>query len=144
MKSHSTNCPSAAFMYCLNEGCPRSASCLRQLAAREVSAEVQALKVLNPAAIPADAAQCPFFKAPATLRLAWGFRGLLDGLPAAEARQLTDRLKKHWSRTAYYRLRCGEQALTPADQQLVADALREVGIADAPVFDRYSEVTDWE
>lgn len=143
MKFHLTNAPSATFMYCLNDNCPRCTTCLRRQGAHEVPAEVQSMKVLNPAAIPADAAQCPFYKARTTIRLAWGFQGLLDSLPVATARQFTDLLLTQWPRSNFYRLRNGERALSPDAQQEVAKALRKVGITQEPVFDRYSEVTDW-
>lgn len=143
MKFHTTNAPSASFLYCLNDSCPRCATCLRCLAAHEVPAEVQSMKVVNPAAIPADTMLCPFFKEHSTLRLAWGFSTLLESLPVSAARQLAESLQERWNRTAYYRLRKGEQALTPTEQQDVADALREMGIDKEPVFDRYTEVTDW-
>lgn len=55
----------------------------------------------------------------------------------------TDLLLTQWPRSNFYRLRNGERALSPDAQQEVAKALRKVGITQEPVFDRYSEVTDW-
>ena len=72
------------FVHCFNNSCPRSAECLRHLAAENIPAEVRYVNIVNPRNIPAEG-ECPHFMPIIKVRIAWGVKELFDHVPHKEA-----------------------------------------------------------
>ena len=53
-------------------------------------------------------------------------------------------MREYFGTTHFYRLTRKERRFTPEDQQYVRDLLRQYGIEEEPVFDRYEENFGWE
>lgn len=143
-KSHTTNTPSAHFLFCLNGSCAHRKECLRALGV-DLVGEREAIRALNPSHYSSGAdEECAYFKPCTMQRLGWGIKTLLGNLRYNQSQQLREALKAHYPYATFYRMLDGKVPFCPADQQFVADTMRNLGLSDELVFDRYTEVFVWE
>ncbi|HJA83252.1 MAG TPA: hypothetical protein H9785_04705 [Candidatus Bacteroides intestinavium] len=85
------------FVHCFNARCPRAGECLRQLAARHVTAVRPTLKVVNPAVW----ADCLLFM---PILVVWGVRNCIDRMPHKEAACMNAWLNRTYSRMGHSRI----------------------------------------
>lgn len=52
-------------------------------------------------------------------------------------------LQCHFGRSQYYERRKGDIPLTPGEQELILDVLKQVGVSEELQFDQYEEAMDW-
>ena len=71
------------------------------------------------------------------VQYAKGFLGILENLTAKQVRLFAQRLISNSSRRTYYRVRSGERALSPAEQESILNVLKECGITAPMKFDSY-------
>lgn len=128
------------FVHCFNARCPRAGECLRQLAARHVTAVRPTLQVVNPAVW----ADCPLFMPIRPIRVAWGVRNCIDRMPHKEAEGMNAWLNRTYSRMGHSRIVRHIKPLMPADQKLVLEAFRRFGVTGEDVFDYCTYTYDWD
>ena len=131
------------FVHCFNARCPRAGECLRQLAARHVTAVRPTLQVVNPAVWPAEGAACPQFKPIRRVQEAWGVRDAIGRMPYREARRMIRWLNQAFPRMTLSRIVNHKRPLTPEEQQQVVRAFRERGMADEQVFAYVTDSFEW-
>ncbi len=132
------------YLHCLNPTCSRSANCLRHLAAQHVPAEVARIMAVNPANYPSEAERCIYFRSTEKQRYAWGISALFDNIPYKKAIYLKREIHDLYPRTTYYRILHQERGLSPAEQERISGLFTQIGIGEAPAFDRYTEEYEWD
>ena len=92
------------YVHCFIDSCPRAGECLRRLTARNAPATVETVRCVNPAAVPADKARCPYYRTTRKITLAWGLKHLLDDLPYNTAVSVNRDVRRLWAHTSYQRM----------------------------------------
>lgn len=142
-ESNTLSAPPYSFARCFNAQCSKAENCLRRLVAQQDTTEYPYITIVNPACVPADGNACPYFQTAEKFRAAWGVKQLLDKIPHADAVSIRKQLIGHFGKTKYYRFHREEYYLTPADQAFISQLFRSKGIAEEPLFDRYTEEYNW-
>ncbi len=132
------------YMHCLNPACPRSADCLRHIAAQHIPADVKKIVTVNPTNYPLEPDHCPYFRSTGKIRYAWGISTLFDDVPYKKAMYLKRMIHDLYPRTTYYRILHRERALSPEEQEEIAGLFAQIGLSEPPVFDRYTEEYYWD
>lgn len=132
------------YLHCLNPACSRSANCLRHLAAQHVPAEVARIMAVNPTNYPSEAERCIYFRSTEKQRYAWGISALFDNIPYKKAIYLKREIHDLYPRTTYYRILHQERGLSPTEQERITGLFTQIGIGEAPAFDRYTEEYEWD
>lgn len=127
------------YAHCLNNQCTQSTQCLRYLVAQNSTTQNNTFTIINPKCIPEDTATCTFFKSIQKVRLAWGIKHLLDGVPYKDGSSMRRKLISHFGKTTYYRIYRMERGLFPEDQDFIRQLFRGNGIAKEPEFEKYTD-----
>lgn len=135
--------PPVTFPLCIVTDCPLVDRCLRRQALLELEGPRRdTLPIINPFDLTTGDA-CPHFLEAKTTAMAAGFRGAMGAMPSSNVAAAKAAIAEIFSLRTYFRLRNGERAMTPAEQQAVAEVLERLG-APAPVrFDRYYDDYVW-
>lgn len=131
------------YALCLNDQCPRAATCLRQLSVQSVPAEKEYWNIISPKRLAALKGDCPFFRSNRKVRYARGFMNMLDNLPYNKRRSVIASLISYFGQRTYYRNRKGERLLTPDEQQAVLNIIKRHGASTSQEFDLYEEDYMW-
>lgn len=132
------------YVHCFHRECPRAKECLRHLVALNAPQSVTYIHTLNPAAYPKNPDRCPHFKPSAKVRLAWGLTGFYDNIPYRTAIALRRAIRAIYPKTTYYRLLNSERAISPKEQEKIAEIFVQFGITTPPTYDSYTEDYNWE
>lgn len=131
------------YLLCLNQQCPKAATCLRKLAERIVPDTVQYWSIISPKHLNMLKGDCPYYRPCEKVRFAKGFIGILENLPHKEMQTVISRLMGHFNRRTYYRIRKGERPLSPTEQQSVLRIIKSCGITQPLEFDAHYEDYNW-
>ncbi|MDY3788581.1 DUF6078 family protein [Bacteroides fluxus] len=132
-----------SYLLCIDGQCPKSATCLHYIAARYIPCTQISWSILSPAYIAALQGPCPYYSINRKVRYARGFLGILQQLTKEQTRQFSAQVIAASSRRTYYRIRCGERAICPQEQESLREVLRQCGVTDEPEFDSYFEDYQW-
>ncbi|MDL2213602.1 DUF6078 family protein [Bacteroides sp. OttesenSCG-928-D19] len=127
------------YAHCFNDQCIRGTQCMHHLVAQKCTPQHKTLTIINPKCIPADTADCPFFKSNQKVRTAWGIKHLLDNVPHKDGSTMRNQLINHFGRNAYYRIYRSERGLLPEEQEYIRQLFRKYGIENMPEFEKYTE-----
>lgn len=130
------------FSGCLHAGCPMAASCLRQVAYSQMMGEKEHLHIVNPQHCTLNA-DCKFFRNAKSVQYAKGFTNFQKKMFPDQYRMFMSTLILHFGRTAYFERRNGDTALSPAEQEIVLNALHKAGVEGEFEFDKYIELYNW-
>lgn len=130
----------SSFVHCFNARCPQAGECLRQIAARHVTAVHPVAQAVSPAVW----ADCSLFVPIRRIRVAWGVRNCIDRMPHKEAEGMNAWLNRTYSRMGHSRIVRHIKPLLPTDQKLVLEAFRRFGVTDEEVFDYCTFTYDWD
>lgn len=131
------------FAHCFNTQCTQANNCLRRLAATNSTAIRKFLPIVNPACIPKEGDDCPFFKPKIKKQIALGISNLLDNVPHKTALELRRQMVGHFGKTLYYRFLRKENELLPEHQVFIKQLFEQNGINEEPVFDSCRDSFDW-
>ncbi len=131
-------------MLCQNSGCARAETCLRYRCFHALTGGPVAVRVLSPSHYPQSEAACPHFRATEKVRVAWGIRNILNGLPYETAQRIKQELLSHFGRSKYYRFFREELPVLPDDQEAARAIFRRNGVEADPAYTRFSESFDWQ
>ena len=131
------------FLWCINRQCSKAETCLRQLAERLSPEELISCSAINPKHLAKFKNECPYFCSNKQVRYARGFLGILENLTSKQTHCFINRVISNSSRRTYYRVRNGERALSPAEQQNIINILKECGVTFSIEFDSYFEDYYW-
>lgn len=105
--------------------------------------ELISCSTINPKHLAKFKNECPYFCSNKQVRYARGFLGILENLTAKQTHFFINRVISNSSRRTYYRVRNGERALSPAEQQNIINILKECGVTFSIEFDSYFEDYYW-
>lgn len=125
------------FLWCIDRQCPKSGTCLRQVAERLAPTDLVQYSIVSPKHIASLGGECPYYCSSTKVQYAKGFLGILENLTAKQVRLFAQRLISNSSRRTYYRVRSGERALSPTEQESILNVLKECGITAPMKFDSY-------
>lgn len=127
------------YALCLNNQCPKAASCLHQLVLQSVPANKDYWNVISPKRLATIKGYCPFFRSSQKARYAKGFMNILDNLPYNKRKYIIISLIAYFGQRTYYRLRKGERLLAPDKHQEVLNIINRHDINTSFEFDAYVE-----
>lgn len=127
------------YLHCTNVSCPQAEHCLRFAAAQSIPASVVQYIVLNPAAAMRADGSCMQYQDAEPCRMARGMNQMLRQVRTGDIRLLRTQLCAIFGRSAFYRLKKGDQLITPAQQAEIADVMSRMAPYVAVQFDDYEE-----
>lgn len=130
------------FALCLNSECPLAERCLHQMVRRMVAADELVLHVYNPEVV-RGGKDCEYFRALKLDRYAKGFTRFQEEMKPRQYAVFSGSLMAQFGRNPYYERRRGERLLSPAEQEVVLQALRKAGIEENLEFDGYEYRINW-
>lgn len=132
------------YLLCLNEQCPKSATCLRHIAVRYMPPEEKVWNILSPTYLSNMSDECYYYCHNQKVRFACGFLGILKKLTQEQLSAFSSQVIATSSRRTYYRIRCGERSICPEEQQSLLNVLRQCGVTGILEFDSYYEDFQWK
>lgn len=132
----------ATYRLCGCTECPRSSTCLRHVAYRQLEPELTTLTLLNPRFLPTDG-NCSQWRDASPVRFALGFMKMQERMLPAQYRRFKWTLMGTFGRSHFYERRNGTRAMPPKEQALVENAAREAGLTLPFEFDKYEDRYDW-
>jgi len=127
---------------CVHSDCPLAASCLHQLAYKELCKTMERMWLINPSRC-TKAEDCKYYRNSEPVRYARGFSSFQDKMYPKQYAAFKQQLIARFNRNDFYRRRRGELALPPAEQAFVLDALRKAGVTEEMPFDSYEDRRNW-
>lgn len=127
---------------CLHSDCPLAGTCLHGMAYASLLEHETYLRLINPRQCSATA-DCQFYRNNQPVTYARGFTNFQRQMYPAQYQQFSVLLISHFGRNAFYERRRGATALSPKEQAVVLDVLREVGITQPFQFDHYEDHINW-
>lgn len=132
----------AGYAVCQHSDCVMAETCLHQIAYPTMLAENDILRLVNPSMCSKDAL-CKYYRSNAPITYARGFAHFQKRMFPEQYNRFSTMLIDRFGRNAYYERRRGDTALTPEEQRIVLDALKQVGITEEMKFESYEENTNW-
>ena len=127
---------------CIHSQCPKASECLHQIAYELLRKDKTYMHLINPDLCTADD-NCTYFRSNKPVRYACGFTKFQQRMFPDQYDRFCKILISHYRRTPFYERRRGETALSPAEQELILQTLKEVGVTEPMEFDHYEEAINW-
>lgn len=123
---------------CFLESCKRKNECLRYKAGLTLPNKEFTTYAVAPAAL--KKAQCPCFRSIGIVRIAAGFKGLMEDLKVGEMRSARlDLIRLLNGRSNYYRYLNGKHTLSPKQQEEIRKILHAHGYDGPTDFDSHQD-----
>lgn len=132
----------AKYAVCQFADCPQARNCLHQIACHSLMDSEKFLNLINPKLCTRDA-QCRFFRNSAPTLFAFGFKNMKEHMLPQQYVAFKEMLTERFGHTLFYERRRGDIPLTPEEQELIRQALQQVGVTEKLEFDRYEENLNW-
>ena len=129
------------FSLCIHDACPLVEQCLRHMAWTASPATEERINIINPKCIE-QGEDCHHYRSSTPGIYARGFLGMQAKMLPAQYAKFSERLMKHFSRTAYYEHRRGTMLCSPSDIAYIRGILDELGLSGLE-FDAYEEHYNW-
>ncbi len=131
------------FIHCFNAQCPRAGECLRQLAARHVTALRPVVQAVSPAVWEAEGNPCAYFRPIRCVRIAWGVRQAIGRMPYKEGQSVVKALNRIFTKATLNRITTCQRPLSPEEQKRIEALFASYGVTDGNVFDRVEMGYEW-
>ena len=131
------------FIHCFNAQCPRAGECLRQLAARHVTALRPVVQAVSPAVWEAEGNPCAYFRPIRCVRIAWGVRQAIGRMPYKEGQSVVKALNRIFTKATLNRITTCQRPLSPEEQERIEALFASHGVTDGNVFDRVEMDYEW-
>ncbi|MGN0225642.1 MAG: DUF6078 family protein [Prevotella sp.] len=140
-KKEYTSLPSG-YAVCEHIDCKLASTCLHQLAYDQLMQRETYLRLLNPRKCSKDE-NCEFYRDNKPIVYARGFTNFQKRMFPDQYQKFMRLLIGKFSRNPYFERRRGETALSPKEQEIVLNALKQVGVTEVMKFDGYEENINW-
>ena len=140
-KKFYTSIPSG-YPVCLHGDCPMAETCLHQIVYPTLLEKSDILYVVNPNRCSKDD-KCKFYRSNKPITYARGFAHFQKRMFPSQYDRFSMILTNKFGRTSYYERRRGDTALTPKEQRIVLDALKQAGVTEEMKFESYEENINW-
>ena len=131
------------YTLCIKNDCPKAATCLRHVAVKMMSSEVQRWSIISPAYLAQTEGECPVYRSAEKVQYARGFVRMMSALTVKQAHAVKENIVATFGMNMYYRMRRGERLITPAEQEEIYALLEKQGVSERPEFDAYVEDYLW-
>ena len=133
-----------SFALCFRTDCVSADHCLRSLAARDLGKERTTLYIINPNLVnPKGGNTCRFFQSSEKVKIAYGFKWMMDHVPSGRIWHIRDAICSMISQRTYYYLMDGTKPILLDMQRKIGAILRANGLSVPILFDRYEECYLW-
>ena len=134
----------ANFAFCFCADCVTADTCMRGLAARDLTPSRTTMLTVNPLLVDrAGGTSCHYYCKAAKQRVAYGFKRALAKVPSGEVSSIRAKMCSLVCRRDYYYLLKGEKPMYPAMQRKVEAILVRHGLTAPVEFDRYDWLYEW-
>ena len=123
---------------CVHRDCPLAHSCLRRNAYLALTQKQECMQVVNPERC-IQGEGCRYFRTNTPVIYAKGFLNFQKKMTQEQYQKFLDILQSKFGRNPYFERRNGNTLLTPGEQTVILETLRQVGIKDEYRFDSYIE-----
>ena len=127
------------YLLCFNDECALADSCLHRLAARSGRLKDRIVSAVNPAKFCGK--DCEYYMENKVVTMAYGMKDSFHQVKADHVASLRNTLIDYFGRGSYYLRRNGLRAITPEEQQYIAETFRYYGYEVK--FDRMEKETFW-
>lgn len=133
----------SGWAFCFNATCPMCETCTHFLSGKYMTKRMLVGKAVFPQAM--NDGQCQFYKEFRTVRMAYGFNGIMDIVENKDKKSIRNLLYCcTGSKSTFYRMNSGEVLIGPQMQQKIMNVLLNNGYKDAAKFDVYIESVEWD
>ena len=137
------NSTPSGYPVCIHDTCTMAEACLCHLAYMQINTtDRNYFRLVNPRQCSKDA-NCKFYHNSEPVAYARGFKNLQNNMLTSQYRDFMFKLIGRFGRTGYFERRRGIIALSPKEQQMILQVLREVGVTEDLKFDAYEENICW-
>ena len=133
---------STGYAVCEHGDCQCAATCLHQIAYKELVKTERILRLLNPTMCVKDES-CPHYRNSEPVTYARGFTNFQKKMFPEQYDKFRYACIAKFSRNGYFMRRRGELALPPKEQEFVLEALRKAGVTAEMNFDSYEQQQNW-
>lgn len=130
------------YSVCQHDDCEMASVCLHQMAYPKMMESDTILYLLNPKQCSKNS-ECKFYRNCEPVTYAKGFKNFQEKMYPGQYREFMEILKAEFGRNAYYERRSGLSALPPKEQEIVLNALKQVGVTEEMAFDSYEKRINW-
>lgn len=147
-KKQYTSLPSD-YPVCQHSDCKMAGTCLHQLAYDQLRQTETYLRLLNPGKCGSTCSPtgeeipCEYYRDNKPVIYARGFTNFQKRMFPDQYQNFMNLLIGKFSRNPYFERRRGETALPPKEQEIVLNALKQVGVTEEMKFDSYEENINW-
>lgn len=131
------------YTLCSRTDCPCSDTCLRNVAYRNITPDVERITIFNPHILDVSQAPCSNFKEYRIVRNAYGFEGIYRQIPNENKKQFFLDIPGTLSESTYYRMKRGAHTISPSLQEEIIQAAISRGASTPLEFDAYKDEIDW-
>lgn len=132
----------AIYAVCQFADCPQAQNCLHQIAYQSLIESEKFLNLINPKLCTHDT-QCRFFRSSAPTLFAFGFKNMKEHMLPKQYSAFKEILTKHFGHNLFYERQRGDIPITPEEQELILQTLKQAGVTEKLEFDRYEEGLNW-
>ena len=86
---------------------------------------------------------CPYYRDSTPVKFARGFTNMQKQMLPGQYERFRLRLIGHFGRNPYFERRRGNRLLTPEEQDIILQVLKDIGITKELAFDAYEEKLYW-
>lgn len=130
------------YSVCEHNGCPQAESCLHQIAYRQLVKDSEYLHLINPNRC-SQSGDCKYYRNNEPVTYARGFTNFQKKMFPDQYSKFMYRLIGKFGRNPYFERRRGDSALTPREQQLILQTLKDCGVTEELKFDSYEQIINW-
>jgi len=130
------------YAVCIHEDCPMADTCLHRQVYAKLLESRNYLRMVNPQRCSKNA-QCEFYRDSKPVRFARGFINFQKNMFPGQYQTFMMTLIGKFGRNGYFDRRRGTKPLSPKEQEVVMEALRNAGVTNELKFDAYEELINW-
>ncbi len=132
-----------SYLVCLADHCPRHEECLRWLVGQYAPSDTSTLTIINPRNPMTRDGSCNMFRQREKVTVYYGMTRFYEEIPEPKAKAIRHALEQNLNRTAYYKYRRGEKAITPSVLKVIEETARNCGWKGNLTFDREDTGYEW-
>ena len=132
-----------SYIVCYSQNCPIRENCLRNILKDYVPDSLIAVTCINLGNPQTQRSDCPKYRHDEPVRMPVGLSRMYYDMPGRLERAIKNHLINVFSRKRYYEYHGGKRPITPQEEQLIRQTLKDFGWEQEPIFDDYIEEYLW-
>lgn len=132
----------ANYPVCQHSDCSMASTCLHQTSYSTVLENEEYIRIINPNNCTKDG-KCSYYRNNKPVSYARGFTNFQKKMFPDQYLNFMNILINRFGRNPYFERRRGETALSPKEQNIVLEALKQAGVTEEFKFDKYEDNMNW-